>query len=454
MLSTRVRGRGRHLAVGAVAVALATAAACGGGGGGSSGGGSSAAASGPITLTMWWWGNQEAHGLDKFLATSVAKYHALHPNITIKTVLQSTDNLMPNFAAAAKAKKGPDIEYRWGGIWALQDAWDGNLAPISDYMPKSETSHFLNASEDTWDGKLWTAPWYVQPSFPILYRKDVLTNAGISSPPTTWNQLLSDCSTLRAKGITPIAGGVKDGWFGGWLFSIMESQALSSVDELKQAVVGDQKFTSPALSAWWTRLGQMIQAKCWNDDIGSLDLYQAQQTWVDGKSAMTVTAGTDVKKFVNQVGVDKVGVMTLPEYANGAGAGKLGSTSQTLAISSWSPYKQQAADFIMFMHTPEELALLYKSTGALPADDRFNSSLITLPQVKQLYQYSQNGAPYLENFIPTDLDSKANFGGVQLMFAGKATPQQAAETTESDMERIRTIDPDLINNFKQWAGQQ
>ena len=132
---------------------------------------------------MWYWGNQEAHGLSTFLATSVSKYEALHPNIKINTVLQSTDNLMPNFAAAAKAKKGPDIEYRWGGIWALQDAWDGNLAPISDYIPAAERAHYLNSSEDTWDGKLWSAPWYVQPSFPILYRKDVLAQAGIASAP-------------------------------------------------------------------------------------------------------------------------------------------------------------------------------------------------------------------------------------------------------------------------------
>ena len=31
---------------------------------------------------------------------------------------------------------------------------------------------------------------------------------------------------------------------------------------------------------------------------------------------------------------------------------------------------------------------------------------------------SKDGSPYLENFIPTDLDSKGNFEGVQLMFAG------------------------------------
>ena len=437
----------------AVATAIGVLLLAAGCGGGSSGGGTSSAG-GPVTLTMWYWGQQEANGLSTFVAQSVKAYEKEHPNVTIKTVLQSTDNLMPNFAAAAKAQKGPDIEYRWGGIWALQDAWDGNLAPVSDYIPKSELAHYLNASEDTYNGKVWTAPWYVQPSFPVLYRKDVLARAGISQPPTTWDEFLSDCGTLRAKGITPIAGGVKDGWFGGWLFSILGSQSLSSVDELKQAVVGDKKFTDPALAEWWTRLGQMIQANCWNDDIGSEDLYQAQQTWVDGKSAMTITAGTDVRKFVNEVGASNVGVMTMPAYAQGVGAGKLGSTSQTLGISSWSPHKQEAADFIRFMHTPAELKLFYKDTGALPADDRFDPSLITVPQVKQLFDYAQNGAPYLENFIPTDLDAKANFGEVQLMFAGKATAQQAAETTESDMARIRTIDPDLIDNFKQWAGEQ
>ena len=57
----------------------------------------------------------------------------------------------------------------------------------------------------------------------------------------------------------------------------------------------------------------MIDHKCWNDDISSLELYQAQQTWVDGKSAMTVSAGTDVTKFVKQVGVAKVGVMAMPK---------------------------------------------------------------------------------------------------------------------------------------------
>jgi multiple sugar transport system substrate-binding protein len=400
---------------------------------------------------MWWWGDQEAGGMKNFVADSVQKYEAAHPNITIDTVLQSTDNLMPNFAAAAKAKQGPDIEYRWGGIWNLQDAWDGNLAAVSDYIPQDELAHYLNASEDTSGGKIWTAPWYVQPSFPVLYRKDVLKDAGVAVP-TNWDEFLAACDTLTSKGITPIAGGVKDGWFGGWLYSIMGSQSLTSIEDLKQAVVGDKKFTDPEFAEWWSKLQEMIDHKCWNDDIGSQELYQAQQTWVDGKSAMTISAGTEVGNFVKQVGQDKVGVMAMPAYGDGIGAGKLGSTSQTLGISSWSPHKQEAADFITYLHTPERLAAFYKATGALPADDRFDSSLITVPQVKDLFDMSKDGSPYLENFIPTDLDSKGNFEGVQLMFAGSETAQQAAENMEKEMARIRTIQPDLIDNFKEWAA--
>jgi len=432
----------------AVAVTVLAAAACGS----SSGGGSSAPkANGPITLTMWYWGQQEAHGLSTFVADSVKKYEALHPNITIKTVLQSTDNLMPNFAAAAKAKKGPDIEYRWGGIWSLQDAWDGNLAPISDYIPASERAHYLNSSEDTWDGKLWSAPWYVQPSFPILYRKDVLAKAGVK-PPQTWSQLLAACDKLNAKGITPIAGGVKDGWFGGWLYATIGGQGVRSIGDVLKAVAGEKRFTDGDMSSWWTRLQEMRDHKCWNNDINSLELYQGQQRWVQGKAAMTMVAGSDAKKFILQGGKSRVGVMAMPRWGNGPYAGKLGSTSQTVGITAWTKHPREAADFIMFMHTRERMSAWFKITGAFPADDRFSTKAITLPQQRVLFNLVRGGSPYLENFIPTELDSKANFAQAQLVLGGNADAKQAAQATEKVAQRIRLTQRKLISNFKLWAA--
>jgi raffinose/stachyose/melibiose transport system substrate-binding protein len=441
------KGRWGRIAAITACVCLATASAA------TAGPARHTSAKATTTLNMWWWGDQEASGLKGFVADSVAKYEKLHPDIKINTTLQSTDNLVPAFEAAAAAKKGPDIEYFWGGINTLEDGWAGNITPISTLLPKSETKHYINGGEDTSGGQLYSAPWYIQPSFPILYRKDVLKNAGIATAPTTWTQFISDCKTLRSKGITPIAGGVKDGWFGGWLYSILGSQSVKSVDDVKAAVIGTQKFTDPDQAAWWTRLAQMKAANCWNDDIGSLDLYQAQATWVAGKSAMTITAGTDVKKFVTQVGASKVGVMAMPSYAKGVGAGKLGATSQTLGVTSFSKHAKEAAAFIEYLHTPDRLTAFYKATGALPADDRFNANLIKLPQIKQLFTMAKSGGPYLENFIPFELDQKGNFAGVQLLLAGKMTATQAAAAMESNMARIRLTKPAEIKNFKAWSAK-
>ena len=78
-----------------------------------------------VNLTMWWWGEQEATGAKAWLTQTVALYEKKHPNVTVKTVLQTTDGLVPAFKAAAAAKKGPDLQYFGGGIWSLEDAWKG-----------------------------------------------------------------------------------------------------------------------------------------------------------------------------------------------------------------------------------------------------------------------------------------------------------------------------------------
>jgi raffinose/stachyose/melibiose transport system substrate-binding protein len=405
---------------------------------------------GPVKLTMWWWGEDEAHGAKKWLAQTIQLYEKKHPNVTIKTVLQTTNGLVPAFKAAAAAKKGPDIQYFWGAIWSLEDAWAGSTKAVSDYIPKSELKHYLNASEDTYDGKVWTAPWYVQPSFPVLYRKDVLAKAGVK-PPQTWAQLLAACDKLNAKGITPLAGGISDGWFGGWLYSIIGAQGVKSVGDVLAAVTGKQKFTDPQHAAWWTRLQELRDHKCWNKDINSVQLYQGQAQWTRGNSAMTITAGSDVKKFVTQVGVARVGVMAMPKWGSGRYAGKLGSTSQTLGITAWTKYPEVVADFIMFMHTGERMTAFFNTTGAFPADDRFNTNVIKLPQQKVLFNLVKHGSPYIENFIPTELDAKANFAQAQLLLGGKTDAGKAAQATEQVAARIRRTNRDLIANFATWA---
>lgn len=410
-------------------------------------------AAGKTTLTMWWWGEQEAQGAQKWLNESIALYEKAHPNIAINPVLQTTNGLVPAFETAAKARRGPDIQYLWGGINTLAEAWPGYIAPMSDYIPASELKHYLNTSEDTYNGKIWSAPWYTQPSFPLLYNKDLFRKAGLNpnSPPLTWSQFMAACAKLKKIGVTPIAGGLQDGWYGGWLFALLADQNLNSAKEIMDAAVGKADITAPKYSEWWRKLAEMRDKGYWNKDINSQQLYQAQNLFVQGKVAIANTAGSDVRKFVRMVGVNKVGVMRMPVYGTGRLAHTFGSTSQTLAIPAFSQHKAEAAQFIIFLHTRDRLISFYRETGSIPADDRFPQSMITLPQQKELWGWMiHSGGPYLENFIPVQLDSDGNFAGAQKLFAGDSVASVIALQAQV-LKKWRTTAPGEMMAFTNWA---
>jgi len=248
------------------------------------------------------------------------------------------------------------------------------------------------------------------------------------------------------------SGGVKDGWFGGWIYSILGAQSVQSQADVINAVVGTTKFTDPEHASWWTKLEESKNRKCWNDDINSLELYQAQQKFVDGKAAMTITAGPDAPNFVKKAGGDeKVTIMAMPAWSDGPLAGKMGTTSQTLGITKWSKYPQVAADFIKFTHTTERLNAWYAATGSMPADDRFDISQVQSASTKALFESALNGAPYLENFIPAQLDADAVFKNVQLVLKGSVKAADAAADMQAVMERLRKSDRKLVDNFTAWA---
>src|SRR5215475_8957382 len=80
---------------------------------------------GKQTLTVWWLGNQEIPGIEDWMKESIKLYEAKYPNITVNTVLQSTDTYNTTQKTACKAGSGPDIWYNWGGTWSLELSWVG-----------------------------------------------------------------------------------------------------------------------------------------------------------------------------------------------------------------------------------------------------------------------------------------------------------------------------------------
>jgi raffinose/stachyose/melibiose transport system substrate-binding protein len=414
----------------------------------------------PVEIEVWWWGETEAQGSEEWLQAAQAAYSEQHENVTFVNNLIALDALLPSYEAAGQAKEGPTIMYLWGGIYTMDAVWKGWIVPISDYVGMDEAAHYINNAEATWEGKIWSAAWYLQPSYPIVYNKEAFTAAGLDpeAPPQTWEDFLAACDAFQEADMPMIGLGVKDTWGTGrfWMDSLV--QQIDGVGQVLQAVTGEASFTETPYVTFFQRWQELVEHDCFPSDVASLDMYTGQQLVPQGKAGLTFTTGSELASFIDAIGAENAGVMKLPPTGDGPYRDQLGSTSQTLAVTSWASDDQKAvaADFIKFLHTPEQLAAYYETTGVPPADDRFDPDAITNPLVRQVFDWAtENPAPEIENYVPYDIAFNGfNTAQVQLVTGQLTTAEDATAFTQGVAEQWRQSNRLLLERYKQWAAEK
>ena len=441
-------------AFGALLVALVLAtSACGSSRstGAPTGGPGSTGASGElIQLVYWYWGEADAPGADAWMAETVAAYEKIHSNVTIKVVPQSTDTLISAIQTAIASKSGPDIATQWATGPVMSAVWQDAVLSISDLLPADEVKHWLGTDENTWNGKLWAMPMYLIGTH-LAYNKEMFAQAGVTPPSNdrwTLDEFSAACAKLKAAGITPVVLGNKDGYAGGWWLSYIGGGQLNSQFDMVAADVGKASFDDPKYTGWYAELEKLIQAGYFNSDVMSWDLSQEGDLLAQKKGAMSFATDGVIKYWMDQLGADNVGVMRPPTYGTGA-VSDWGNTTQSTSqfVLSWSQHPQEAADFLQFMHTPDSLTSWYQHTGAIPADDRFDTSLITSPQLQKTYTWQTTGSQvWLENWLPVQVDGNGAIAASQIMFSG-GSATEAAALWETAAKAWRAQHPDEVANW-------
>lgn len=405
----------------------------------------------PIKLDFWWWGESDAPGADAWLNETIAAYTALHPNVSVNVVPQSTDTLVSAFQAAVSSDSGPDIATQWptGFMWSF--VWQNAITPLSDLLPASELQHWQGSDANSYQGKVWASGLYVVGTA-IGYNKALFAKAGVADPAGTrwtWDQFLAACEQLKAAGITPIVGGDKDGYLGAWWQSLLGVQSLDSQFDLVNALVGNAPLTDEKYTGWYQQLEQLTKAGYFNDDISSINLDQGVRLLSQGKGAMAFGVDGMIASWRKDLGAD-LGVMRPPLWGTGklADVGNAGLSGSQF-VTKWSQHPQEAADLIAFMHSPDRIAAWYSQTGVFVADDRFDKSTITDPILKWMADYETTGPQvFLEAWLPPQIDGEANLPAAQLIFSGSGSPADAAQLWERSAANWRTTHPDEVANWK------
>ena len=407
------------------------------------------AKAGKATLTVWWLGNQEIPGIEDWMSESIAAYEKLHPDVTVKTVLQSTDTYNTTQKTACKGGSGPDIWYNWGGTWSLELAWMKCTVANEEVLSADDLKHVPTIAGTRWGGKTWVYPIELR-IYPIVYNKALYKQAGLDpeQPPQSWAEFLAAGDKLKKAGITPIVTGLKDG-FGGENLAVALQSQVYAVPDLIQAVV-DGDFTSERWKSWIKKAAEL--KPYFNEDTNSILYADGLARFQDGKAAMVFASPGYLQMIVemNKAGKE-IGVMLVPAYGNPDLAGHMYADTPGFQVTQFAANKALAGSFLAFLHTPARIKALYASTGDLPNDDRWDTSAIERASDKQLMAWVAKGLNYYSaNYYPIDLDTNANFVAFQGILGSDMTVDQAADTYQSVITNWRSQHAADIENYKAW----
>lgn len=389
----------------------------------------------PVTIT--WWHNGNADPLKSLWQSVADEFHAAHPNVTVEVQAYQNEDLQKTKIPAALRQgesSGLDLYQAWGGGELKDQVAAGYVMDITDQTKDLVSS--LGAVTSGWalDGKQYGLPFdYSIEGF--WYNKTLFQQAGITSTPTTLDELNADIAKLKAAGITPIALGAGDGWPAGhyWYnFALKDC----SVDTLKKAQsqfdFSDQCFVKAGQD-----LQTFIATNPFNDGYLATKAQQGAGSSAGlvatGKAAMELMGAWDpgvMGGILKDAGTQAdatapsfLGWFNFPAVPGAAGdpTAALGG-GDGFACTAWAP--PECVDLLKYIESPDVQKRLATSGAGLPVDSSA-ASAVTDPNMQQVLD-GLHKATYVQLWLDTTYGTTvggAMNDGIVNLFGGKGTPQ-------------------------------
>jgi multiple sugar transport system substrate-binding protein len=162
----------------------------------------------PLELELWIADfNQDTRDLlDKEL---IPRFEAAHAGVKVNTQYISWTHLDEKLTISFAGGVAPDV-FQVGAEYVGGLAYRGMAEPLDEYVDRwGEEDDYFSASWGTcvYRGKVYGLPYLSAPRV-LLYRKDLLREAGFEGPPETWEELAeaAERMTVRRGPVIDLAG--------------------------------------------------------------------------------------------------------------------------------------------------------------------------------------------------------------------------------------------------------
>lgn len=324
----------------------------GGGAGGANAGGNAAAdESKPVTINMF---TASPEYTDAFNAY-IKEYKQVKPNVTINLeIMQADYNTVLKSRIAAGST--PDVFQTTAG--GDIDTFAEYSADLTNEPLAAAMTDAVRANMSSTDGKVLGLPIKGN-LFTLIYNKELLDQAGVTTFPKTTAELDDAIVKLEAKGITPFANAYKEWWVWKHIFQHFVNAAAQDAGVTSQELVsgfiaGDVKIKDyPAL---YNNFFSFIDTTVAHGTDKPLerDSNAEVSDFASGKAAIMTGKGAWDEEAIKKITPDiKIGIAGYPVSDKPEQATIITGADQALRINKDSAVVKETVEFFNWLYTSE-----------------------------------------------------------------------------------------------------
>lgn len=277
-----------------------------------------------VTIT---WAIFETDNLTaEYYQNLIAAFEADNPGIKVETVLMTGDSRPQFLKTLLAAGNFPDVVVEAENL--------ANVEGLFAEVPSEMLAKYDDATLVMTNGAVRTIPAFKQYRMQCYYHKDVFESLGIQIP-TTWDEFVSVCQTIKDAGQVPLMGaGAADVWATGapyWI-SVANQEIMSAYPTFNKDVLGDTvNWANDTVSATLKRWQGLVDAKYYHKGSMSFGYSQASAEFLDGNAAMMID-GSWLAAGLDASSNTEIGCFPVPNFN--------GEKTYCAAISYWGVYQE------------------------------------------------------------------------------------------------------------------
>lgn len=324
----------------------------GGGAGGANAGGNNAAdESKPVTINMF---TASPEYTDAFNAY-IKEYKQVKPNVTINLeIMQADYNTVLKSRIAAGST--PDVFQTTAG--GDIDTFAEYSADLTNEPLAAAMTDAVRANMSSTDGKVLGLP--VKGNlFTLIYNKELLDQAGVTTFPKTTAELDDAIAKLEAKGITPFANAYKEWWvwkhvFQHFVNAAAQDAGVTSQELVSGFIAGDVKIKDyPALyNNFFSFIDTTVEHG--TDKPLERDSNAEVSDFASGKAAIMTGKGAWDEESIKKISPDiKIGIAGYAVSDKPEQATIITGADQALRINKDSAVVKETVEFFNWLYTSD-----------------------------------------------------------------------------------------------------